>query len=72
MATALQNIYLDVPQSEVGFITTLAQKMGWNIETKISILDKFISSRPKNVELTDDDIIEVVREVRYGKVQNNH
>jgi len=72
MATALQNIYLNVPQSEVGFITTLAQKMGWKIETKISILDKFIASRPKNVELTEDDIIEVVREVRYGKIQNNN
>ena len=68
MATALQNIYLNVPKSEVGFIITLAQKMGWELETKASLLDKFINSRPKNVDLTDDDIIEVVREVRYGKV----
>jgi len=73
MATALQNIYLNVPQSEVGFIMTLAKKMGWKIETKADLLDRFIASRPKNVDLTDEDIMEAVREVRYGsKVQDNH
>ena len=68
METALQNIYLNVPQSEVGFIMILAKKMGWKVETKADLLDKFITSRPKNVDLTDDDIMEAVREVRYGKV----
>jgi hypothetical protein len=32
LQTALQNVYLNVPQSEVGFIMTLAQKMGWEVE----------------------------------------
>ena len=73
MATALQNIYLNVPQSEVGFIMTLAHKMGWKIETKSDLLDKFIASRPKNVDLTEDDIMEAVRSVRYGStIQDNH
>jgi hypothetical protein len=30
--------------------------------------DKYINFRPKDVDLTDEDIIEMVREVRYGKV----
>jgi len=68
MEATLQNIYLNVPKSEVRFIMTLAQKMGWKAETKASLLDKFIASRPKNVDLTDEDIMEAVREVRYGKV----
>ena len=73
MATALQNIYLNVPQSEIGFIMTLAQKMGWEVETKASLIDKFIASRPKNVDINDEDVMETVREVRYGsKVQDNH
>ena len=67
LQSTLQNIYLNVPSSEVGFIKTLAKKMGWEVETKADLLRKYIDSRPKNVPLTDDDIMEVVREVRYGK-----
>jgi hypothetical protein len=64
---ALQSVYLNVPQSEVGFIVTLAQKMGWEVETKADILRKFIASRPKDVDLSDEEIMEEVRKVRYSK-----
>lgn len=37
MAITMQNIYLNVPQTEVGFIMTLAEKMGWEVETKAEI-----------------------------------
>ena len=67
LQTALQNIYLNVPQSEVGFITTLAKKMGWEITTKADLLQKYINSRPKNVDLQDEEIIEEVRAIRYSK-----
>jgi hypothetical protein len=61
---ALQNIYLNVPKSEVGFIMTLAQKMGWEVETKADLLRKYILSRPKNVNLSDEEIMEEVHAVR--------
>jgi hypothetical protein len=67
LQTALQNIYLNVPQSEVGFIMTLAQKMGWEVETKADLLRNYIASRPKNVNLSDDEIIEEVSAARYSK-----
>jgi len=65
--TTLQTIYLNVPQEEVRFITSLAEKMGWKIETKEDVLRKFIATRPKNVDLTDEEINEEVKAVRYIK-----
>jgi hypothetical protein len=67
LQTAWQDIDLHVPQSEVGFITTLAQKMGWEITTKTDLLQKYIHSRPKNVDLPDKEIMEEVRSIRYAK-----
>jgi len=49
------------------FFRELVTKMGWVAETKESALQKFIASRPKNVKLTDEDILSEVYAVRYGK-----
>jgi hypothetical protein len=65
--TALQEIYLNVPQTEVGFITALAKKMGWEIETKEDLLRKYIASRPENVDLSDEEILSEIKEIRYSK-----
>jgi hypothetical protein len=67
LQTALQNVYLNVPQSEVGFIMTLAQKMGWEVETKADLLRKYIASRPKNADLSDKEIMQEIHAVRYSK-----
>jgi hypothetical protein len=67
LQTDIQKIYLNVPQSEVEFITTLAKKMGWEIETKEDLLQKYIASRPKNVDLSDEEILSEVRSVRYAE-----
>ncbi|MDR0612837.1 MAG: hypothetical protein LBG45_05055 [Dysgonamonadaceae bacterium] len=65
--SASQNIYLNVPSSEVGFLMTLAKKRGWKIETQADLIRKYIDSRPENVELSDEEIMEEVRAVRYSK-----
>jgi hypothetical protein len=67
LQTTSQNIYLNVPQSEVEFIVTLAQKMGWEVETKADLLRKYLASRPKNVTLSDEEIVAEVSAVRYSK-----
>jgi len=41
--------------------------MGWEAEAKQSALQKHIASRPKNVKLTDQEILSEVYIVRYGK-----
>lgn len=67
MSTSTKGIYIELPTSDFTFFKTLAKKMGWNVKTKKSILDNFIDTRPKNVELSDEDILEEIYQVRYKK-----
>lgn len=67
MDTALQGFYLNVPKSEVKLFQQLAKKMGWTVSDKDSVLDKYIQSRPKNIELSDEDILKELNSVRYSK-----
>lgn len=60
-----QNVLLSIPQSEVAFISSLALKMGWQVRLKEEMLDNFINSCPNDVDLSDDDIMQEVRAVRY-------
>jgi hypothetical protein len=66
METVL-DVRLTVPKSEIRFFKEMATKMGWAVETKESALQKYIASRPKNIKLSDEDILSEVYAVRYKK-----
>ena len=61
------DVRLNIPKSEVRFFRELADKMGWTVETKQSALQQYIASRPKNVKISDEEILSEVYAVRYGK-----
>jgi hypothetical protein len=42
--------------------------MGWYVENQQTMWDKYILNSPHNVDLTDEEIMEEVRAVRYGKM----
>lgn len=67
MDVALQGFYLNVPKSDVKLFRQLMKKMGWTVSNKESVLDRYILSRPENVELSDDEIMHELNAVRYGK-----
>ena len=62
---ANNNVILQVPTSDMAMITMLAKKMGWAIQSSDTILKQFIESRPSNVPISEDDIMEEVRAIRY-------
>ena len=62
-----KEVYVKMPESDIVFFQLFADKMGWVVENKMDLLRKYIASRPQNVDLTDDDIMEEVRSVRYFK-----
>jgi len=64
---AVLDVRLNIPKSDMRFFKEFVNKMGWIVETKESALQKYILSRPKNVELTDEEILSEVYAVRYGK-----
>ena len=61
------NVRLNIPKSDMRFFNELVSKMGWEIEIKERVLQKYIASRPKNVKLSDEEILSEVYAVRYRK-----
>ena len=67
MNTSTRGIYIELPAADYRFFSQLAKKMGWRVETKKNVLDSFIKSRPKNADISDDEILEELYAVRYKK-----
>jgi len=63
MEVLVQNI----SKSNVNFLEEFIKRMGWVFKTKENVLEKFIETRPENVELTDEEIMEEIRSIRYSK-----
>ena len=65
-SSALQGVYLNVPMSDWSLLKELIRKFGWQSETREQLLDRFITSRPQQPPLTEEEIMEEVRAARYG------
>ena len=63
----VSDIRLNIPKSDMRFFKELVAKMGWVVETKESALQQYILSHPKNVKLSDEEILSEVYAVRYAK-----
>lgn len=61
-----QGVYLNVPMSDWTLLKELIRKFGWQAETREQLIDRFIASRPQQPPLSDEEIMEEVRAVRYG------
>lgn len=62
-----QGVYLNIPRADWGLLSELARKFGWQAQTNEQLLDSFIASRPSVEDMTEDDIMDEVRAVRYAK-----
>ena len=67
-----EKILVDIPQSDLMFFKFFADKLGWQIKRRQTLWDEFIENSPENETLTDDEIMEEVKAVRYAKVQNHY
>ncbi|MBP3253861.1 MAG: hypothetical protein J6M30_05085 [Bacteroidales bacterium] len=63
----MQGVYLNIPVKDWNFFKELIVKMGWKAQTKEELLDGFISSRNEESPLTEEEILNEVRAVRYAK-----
>lgn len=63
----MTQVVLSIPNDEVNFIQKLAQKMGWAFEKREDVLTKFISSVPKDSDISEEEIQEAVDSIRYPK-----
>ena len=63
----MQGVYVNVPTVDWSLFRELARKFGWQVETREQLLNRFISSRPSNPTISEDEIMDEVRSVRYIK-----
>ena len=62
-----QGVYVNVPTVDWSLFRELIRKFGWEAETREQLLDCFVSSRPANPNISEDEIMDKVRTVRYDK-----
>jgi len=66
-----ERFFVDIPPTDILFFELFADKMGWKVNKKQALWDEYIKSSPQNVNLSEEEILEEVRAVRYAKVQDN-
>jgi len=62
-----QGVYLKVPSVDWSLLKELIRKFGWQAETREELLDRFVNSRPTTPEITEEEIMDEINAVRYGK-----
>ena len=65
--TMNQGVILSIPKSDIKFFKELAKKMGWDIDIREDFLKDYIASRPKRVNLSEEEILAELNAIRYEK-----
>ena len=65
--TMNQGVFLSIPKSDIKFFKELAKKMGWDIDIREDFLKVYIASRPKRVNLSEEEILAELNAIRYEK-----
>ena len=65
--TMNQGVFLSIPKSDIKFFKELAKKRGWDIDIREDFLKDYIASRPKRVNLSEEEILAELNAIRYEK-----
>ncbi len=65
--TSMQGVYLNIPRADYRLLQDLVRKFGWQSETREEMLADFVRTRPMVNDLTEEDIMNEVKAVRYAK-----
>ena len=63
----MQGVYVNVPAVDLSLFRELIRKFGWQAETREQLLDRFVSSRPAKPAMSEEEIMDEVKAVRYAK-----
>ncbi len=64
-------VSLCIPPDDLVYLEDLAKLKGWTIKAKGDLLEDFLSSRPKHVDMSEEEIVDEVKAVRYGNENNS-
>lgn len=65
-SATIQGVYVNVPTVDWSLFRELVRKFGWQVETREQLLDRFISTRSANPAISEEEIMDEVRAVRYA------
>lgn len=65
--TMKQSVFLSIPKSDIKFFKELARKMEWDIDIKEDFLKDYIASRPKKVNLSEEEVLAELNVTRYRR-----
>ncbi len=60
-------VYLNIPRTDRKLFNELVKKFGWVSETREDVLREFLADRPNVNDITEGDIMDEVKTVRYCK-----
>ncbi len=63
----MQGVYVNVPSADWSLFRELIRKFGWQAETREQLLNRFANSRPTTPALTEEEIMDEIKAVRYAK-----
>jgi hypothetical protein len=64
---AMQGVYVNIPAADWSLFRKLVRRFGWQAETREQLLDRFVGSRPATPAISEEDIMDEVKAVRYDK-----
>jgi hypothetical protein len=68
MSAASQKLVLTIPSSKMAaFMEMLKQYDFVKVDRLDEIITRFVRNAPKKVDITDDEIADILMEIRYGK-----
>lgn len=69
MDTVTERVYLDIPKEDIGLFKIVAHRFGWKLSYDLdALVDDFIDMLPEVPQLSEEEIMEEVKAVRYGCV----
>ena len=72
MTATDQKIVLTLPASKVAaFLEMLKQYDFVRVDKLDEIIQRYIRHAPKNIKITDEEIVDILMESRYGKGDKN-
>ncbi len=66
-SATLQGVYVNVPAADWSLFRELIRKFGWKAETREQMLSRFVNSRSISPSISEEEIMEEVKSVRYAK-----
>ena len=65
----MEKLFVQIPKADIALAFAFASRMGWKMERQSDSISRFVAECRKNstAPITEDDIMEEVRQVRYGE-----